>query len=128
MANNYLAKINSNPEVKKNIQLLNEPGILAEIVELNKELQNLDELLEDSIKLSNKQTLVELIDYVTTRMLDKFIPEYLAFVIQEEIDPDNAYVLCYHHLQPIEKIITVPSLKPYKKFFSLSPAPINLYD
>lgn len=118
-------KIYSHPAITTNFDYLQKTGIINIIEELKLEIKNLNEILKIGIEIFNKNSIQELVNYLTTIMLDKFVPTYLAFIIQEEFSPDKAYILCYNNLKPIESIIKIESIKPYKKFFELSPAAVS---
>lgn len=123
MKDDYLKEISSDSEIIAHYDLLNRIGIWSKIEKLSGEIHNLEELLEEAVNLFNKHTVQDLIEDIINRLLNKFIPSYMAFIIQEEFDPDSAYIVCYKNLKPIEKIINIKSLEPYKKFFALSPSP-----
>lgn len=117
--------INTNPELIKHYDLLNSIGIFSLIDDLKNEIRDLDELLEEGLKLFNKTTIEDLANYLTTRMLDKFVPSYLAFIFQDDFNPKTANILCYNNLQSIESPIAISSLLPYKNFFALSPSTVT---
>jgi diguanylate cyclase (GGDEF)-like protein len=121
----YLKKLNSNPGIITNYDLLKNIGILDEIQFLNDEIVSLEELLKKVYELFSIQSINELFDYVINLMIDKFIPSYIAFIMQDELDSFKTNVICYKNMQPIENIIKIESLEPYKKFFSLSPSTIR---
>jgi diguanylate cyclase (GGDEF)-like protein len=75
--------------------------------------------------LFSKYSVVELINYLTKKMLSKFIPSNLAFIIQEEEALGGANIICFKNMKPVENLIKIESLEPYKQFFSLSPATIK---
>lgn len=121
----YLKKITDDPRLVEYYDLFKEVGILEEIDNLNKGIRNLEELLDEAVFLFNKSSIPELVNYVSQKMLSKFIPSYLAFIIQEEDNCCGANIICYKNMKPIETMITIESIDPYKKFFSLSPATIK---
>jgi diguanylate cyclase (GGDEF)-like protein len=123
--NDKKPEIYSSPAVVENYDLLNQIGIWGELDSLNKRVGDLEELLTEAIELFSKHSIPELVTYVTTRMLDKFIPAWLAFVIQEQLDIPDVSIICYKNLQLVKPVISVSSLTPFKKFFSLSPASIR---
>ena len=112
-------------EIVQNYDFLKQTGILDEIQNFKNEIESLEELLEESVELFNKYTIIDLINYLTKKMLNKFIPSFLAFIIQDDIDPDVPNVICFNNMQQVDNLIQIDSLKPYRKFFMLSPASIN---
>jgi len=121
----FYKKISTNPDIINNFEYLKKIGIIDILQELNSEITNLNEVIKEAIELFNKDSINDLLDYITKQLLNKFIPSYLAFIIQEEFNPDNAYIICYNNLKLINNIIQLNSISPYKKFFSLSPTTIE---
>ncbi len=117
--------INVNPEIVKHYDLLKQIGILDEMLNLEKKNKLLEELLREALVLFNKHSVFELIDYVTQTLLYTIVPSQLAFVIQEEFSPDTARIICFQNLKPIDSIIAIPSLTPYRRYFAQMPAPIT---
>jgi diguanylate cyclase (GGDEF)-like protein len=121
----YLNRLNNDPRLIEYYDLLKDIGVLNEIEVLNKDIRNLEELLDEAVVLFSKYSVMELVEYLTKKMLSKFIPSYLAFVIKEDDASVSPNVICYKNMKQIENLITVESIDPYRKFFSLSPASIK---
>ena len=117
--------IDTNPKIIENYDLLKDIGILKEIDTLNNEIRNLEELLDEAIILFNQMSVFELVNYIAKKMLSKFIPNYLVFVIQDDESRCGANIICFKNLKEIDNIIDLESIEPYNKFFSLSPASIT---
>lgn len=118
-------KFNSDPRIIENYDLLKETGILDEIDNLNNDIRTLNELLEEAVVIFNKFSIDDLINYVSKKMLTKFIPTYLAFIIEKEDSINGVNIICFKNMQRIESMIKIDSLDQYKKFFVLSPASIK---
>jgi len=112
-------------EIVKNYDLLKESGILDQIQFYNKENRNLKDLLEESVELFNQHTIIDLVNYLTKKMLNKFLPSKLAFFIQKELAPDEAQVISFQNMQEVSSEIKIETLKPYRNFFMLSPTSIS---
>jgi diguanylate cyclase (GGDEF)-like protein len=108
-----------------NYDFLKKTGILDNIQNLENEGIILKEILEESVELFNQYTIVDLTNYLTKKMLNKFIPSHLIFIIQDEIDQDIPNVIYFENLQVRDNTIKIESLKPYRKFFMLSPTSIT---
>ncbi len=121
MEDDFLKEITSDSEIISHYDLLNRVGIWKKIEDLSNEIHNLEELLEEAVTLFNKHSISELIEEIISKLLNKFIPSYLVFILQEELDPDNAYIVTLKNLKPVDNIININSLVPYKKFFNLAP-------
>ncbi|MBN1798603.1 MAG: GGDEF domain-containing protein [Spirochaetales bacterium] len=118
MRKDYLQAINSNPDVIANYELLKRIGIWDQIVSLEKEVHAKDKLLEEVVQLFNQASLIGLITFITDRMLDRFVPSYLAFVLQEEGTGDKVHIICFRNLKRVKNLITIESIIPYRQFFS----------
>lgn len=122
---NFIEQHDADPRIVENYDLLKSIGILDEIDNLNNNIKDLEELLEEAVIIFNKYSINELVDYVSKKMLSKFIPSYLAFVIDEEDKLTGVNITCFKNMQHVESVIKLDSIEPYKKFFSLSPATIK---
>ena len=85
----------------------------------------LDEILSETLIFFNQHSVFDLLHYIAQKMLDKFVPMYLAFVVQEEFSPDEARILCFQNLKSVDNLITISSLTPYRTYFSQMPASIT---
>jgi diguanylate cyclase (GGDEF)-like protein len=122
---NYINKLNSDPRLIEHYDLLRDLGVLDEIEQLNVTIRNLEELLDEAVVLFSKYSVIELVNYLAKKMLSKFIPSYLAFVIKDDESAGTPNIICFKNMKQIENIIAIESIDPYRKFFSLSPASIK---
>src|SRR4030043_1466515 len=99
MNDKEIYKISTNPEIFKHYDLLKEIGVWDQLLNLANEIKLLEELLSEALNFFNKHSVLDLVNYVTQKMLDKFIPSYLAFIIQEEFSPDNVNIICFKNLK-----------------------------
>lgn len=120
-----LKKINTDPRIIENYDLLKEIGILDEFDNLNNNIRTLEELLEEAVVIFNKFSIDDLVNYVSKKMLTKFIPSNLTFIIEKEDDINNVNIISFKNMKRVESIIEIDSLDPYKKFFALSPTSIK---
>jgi len=122
--NNTLLSAN---EFIKNYDLLKKMGIWDHLEKFNKEINNLNELLNEALKIFKINSNADLIEYVSKILLNKFVPSYLAFIIQDELFIDRANIICYKNMKLVDSFFDIESIIPYRNFFSLSPAIIT-YD
>ncbi len=108
----------SSPDMEM-INKLNEAGITEQIQKLRTALRDKDLLLYDAVQIFEKNTIDDLVEYVITKFLDKFIPSYLVFYIQDYFHPEKINSICYTNMKRTDSPILVDSLKPYKKVFDL---------
>ncbi|MCG8571527.1 MAG: GGDEF domain-containing protein [Spirochaetes bacterium] len=125
MIHDKIGQLSTHPEIIANYDLLERTGVWKELSLFQDEVNLLNELLEEASKLFNIKTVNELIVYVGKKIQDKFIPSYLAFVIQDEFYSEKPNTTCFHKMERIENIIEIESFNPYKKIFSLSPTSIT---
>lgn len=111
--------------VLKNYSLLRDVGILDYIDRLQNQIKGLELLLNDAEAIFNKKDMVDLADYVMNQLLDRFVPSYLAFIIQEDYGSDQAEILCFKNMKPVEAPFALVSMEPYKRLFSLSPTTMD---
>jgi diguanylate cyclase (GGDEF)-like protein len=117
MQKDYLRALNSNPEIIANYDLLKKIGVWDQILNLEKQVQAKDKLLEEVVELFNQASLINLITYITGKMLDRFVPSYLAFILQEEGSLEKVHAICFRNLKRVKNIIDIPSIIPYRQFF-----------
>ncbi len=116
-------KLNSN--ILTNYELLSETGLLQYIEVLNHTIVDQNELLNEAVEIFNKKSVVELVNYITTKFLNKFVPETLTFIIQDEVNPDTVNIMKFMNLQPVESKLKIDNFNIYKDFFVLSPTSIT---
>ncbi len=113
--------LTSDASLVRHYAFLKEIGIIDRIEELKKSIEYKDELLNEAAEIFNKQSIPELIRYIPLRFLDKFVPGFLLFVTQEELDANHATIQCFKNLKPAESDVTIRSFLPYKQYFRLAP-------
>lgn len=121
MEKDLFKNIDLGKEILPHYNLLKDIGVLDYIESLKQEIENKEKLLDEFINLFNQTTVTELIDYLTTQMLNKLVPNNLVFVIQVEYTPDDSEIFQYNNLKRIDTDIKIPSLKPFKNYFSRYP-------
>ncbi|HOV15557.1 MAG TPA: GGDEF domain-containing protein, partial [Spirochaetota bacterium] len=114
-----------NNAIVSNYELLAENGLLEYIEKLNHTIVNKNELLYEAAEIFNKRSVLELVNYITDKFLNKFVPYTLTFVIQNDINPDVPEIITYMNMKQIENSISIENFGLYKKFFSLSPTSIS---
>ena len=117
-----------NQEIVTHFDLLKRIGVLDQIENLEQQIKSKDKLLEEVTELLSQTTRIDLINYVTTRMLSELVPMNLVFVIQSEYSMDEAEVICFSRLKRVNNTIHIDSIKPYRIFFSLYPEFVTFDD
>jgi diguanylate cyclase (GGDEF)-like protein len=121
MEKNILKNIESDKEIVAHYDLLKRIGLWNYIENMEYQIKNKERLLDEFIELFNQNSVVDLINYIVTKMLNKLVPSHLLFIIQEEYSMEKAEVLCFRNLKRVDDTIAIPTLKPYRLFFSLYP-------
>jgi diguanylate cyclase (GGDEF)-like protein len=121
MEKDFLKNIESDKEIVAHYDLLKRIGLWNHIENMEYQIESKERLLDEFIELFTQNSVVELINFIVTRMLNKLVPSHLVFVLQEEYSMEKVEVLCFKNLKRIDDTIIIPSLKPYRHFFSLFP-------
>ncbi len=121
MSHDYIKEFDNQEAVINNFNLLQELGVWDQLDKLNAKITDLEELIEEAGEIFNQQSINELVNNVTSKLQNKFIPSYLAIVIQEQIASDKASIICFQNMKRVDNMIDIESIEPYKHFFSLSP-------
>lgn len=115
-----------NPDVLKHFNLLNEIGILDTLDKYKRIIKTQEELLNETApEVFNKHTIEDLIDYITVKLLDKFIPSNLVFALRTGVHTDRMQTISYRNLKETECLIEIDTLKPYEDFFIQYPSTIS---
>ena len=118
-------KNEENPEIIANYDLLEKIGIINRLDSLNSEVRNLEELYLEGLEIFSKNSIPELVEYVTTRLLNKFVPSYLAFVLSDEERSNKPRIFCYKNMKLTENLLSIDSLEPFENFFLRYPSTIS---
>jgi diguanylate cyclase (GGDEF)-like protein len=105
--------------------LLKDLGVLAQVNELQSKLKDYEALLDDATAVFHLQDVGAITDYVAEKLLSRFVPSYLTFVLEDEIGSDKPRIICFHNMKPIDSPVEIPDLEPYRHFFSLSPLAVD---
>jgi len=118
----------SNPsEYLEQFKLLEKAGALDVLSDLRNENRELETLIDDATALFALTRVVDLIDYVIGRILDRFIPTHLVFLI-ESPRGDHLNVHYYHNMKPEDADFPLEYYVPLKDFFLESSKPTVFAD
>jgi diguanylate cyclase (GGDEF)-like protein len=113
----------------KHYEVLSKIGVWDELQNLASEIKLMEELFSQAIDIFNAESLQTLIDLVISRLLNKFIPSNLLFIID---DPASGLVhrLLYKNLVKSNDQVALPDLEIYREFFKANPHPVafSLFD
>jgi diguanylate cyclase (GGDEF)-like protein len=102
------------------LDFLESSGALDHLAELRKESRELDTLINDAAGLFALGEIEEMLAFVTTRLLDRFIPTNLVFLIEL---PDGGGIdqYCYRNMKPVESTFPTAYFRAFAEFFRDSP-------
>jgi diguanylate cyclase (GGDEF)-like protein len=105
------------------LNLLEKSGALEDIAALRKENRELDTLINDSAALFSLTEIEGMIDFVISRLLERFIPTHFMFVIEAPRGGGFSHY-SYRNLKKDERKFPIEYYPALKSFFTASPYPI----
>jgi diguanylate cyclase (GGDEF)-like protein len=106
-------------------QLLKDLGVLSQLDKLQTLLLDDEVLLDDAKTVFRLQDAGAITDYMAQKLLNRFVPSYLTFILEDEIGSEKPRIICFRNTKPIESPVEIPDLEPYRHFFSLSPQAVD---
>ncbi len=104
---------------------LDKTGALDDLAGLRKENRELDTLINDATALFGKANVAEMLEFVIARILERFIPMHLAFLIEPPQGGSiNQY--CYRNMEKSNDLVPEKCFKPLKSFFGDRTAPADI--
>ncbi|TFG62891.1 MAG: GGDEF domain-containing protein [Spirochaetales bacterium] len=105
--------------------LLSKLGVLQKLQNYERKVRDQQELLAEAAAIVNSRTVEELLEYTISRLNNKFIPEYLAFIMLDPHEAVKTKIYCYNNLKAIVPPVTIHSLEPFRTFFGKYPNPVS---
>jgi len=105
------------------LNLLEKSGALDDLAELRKENHELDTLINDAAALFALTEVEEMMNFVISRLLERFIPIHLVFVI-EKPRGDGFSQYSYRNLKKDDQEFPTEYYPALKDFFAAAPYPI----
>jgi len=106
---------------------LDKSGALEALEKLRKENRELDTLITDAACLFALKGVTEMMNFVISRLLDRFIPTRLVFLFESPHD-GRLSQFCFTNLKPSAPEFPEERYGPLKRFFLSSPYPIPYAD
>jgi diguanylate cyclase (GGDEF)-like protein len=106
---------------------LQRTGALEDLAVLRNENRVLDALINDAASLFTLNSIETMMDFVTARILEQFIPTHLAILI-EPPRGDELKQYCYVNLKPSAELMPASSYSRIKEHFHDSPYSIAYAD
>lgn len=102
------------------IDFLESSGALDHLSELRKESRELDSLINDAAGLFALSEIEEMIAFSTSRLLDRFIPTRLVFIIERN-DELGIETHCFKNMKPDGEAFPVQYMRHFREYFKASP-------
>lgn len=109
--------LTNNPLVLNNYDLLKKIGIFDYIENLKLESLNQKEILEEAYNIFRKESVDELVSFISKCLSDKFIPTDLVFILNEGITINKLKTYAYHNMNNQVVTSEMETLEPYESFF-----------
>lgn len=109
------------------INLLAKSGALNDLADLRRENHELDTLINDAAALFSLTEVEEMVNFVISRLLERFIPIHLVFVIEKQGGNDFTQY-SYRNLKKDEQQFPTEYYPVLKDFFEAAPYPIDFKD
>jgi diguanylate cyclase (GGDEF)-like protein len=100
-------------------------GVLTQVSELQAKVKDYEALLDDATAVFHLRDAEQITDYVAEKLLNRFVPSYLTFVLEDTVGSGSPKVICFHHMKLVESPFAIEDLEPYRHFFSLSPLAVD---
>ncbi|AFG36413.1 GGDEF domain-containing protein [Spirochaeta africana] len=96
---------------------LADSGLLGQLQEFQAKAHNYEELISQSLELFTKTSEMDLVGYLASCLVQRFIPSYLAVFLRDESDADNVSSICFQNLRPARCPIALDTIDPFRDFF-----------
>ncbi|MBN2626980.1 MAG: GGDEF domain-containing protein [Spirochaetales bacterium] len=110
-------EIARNPILVENFAMFRDVGILDYVDQQKREINNIDNLLEEAYELFRMESVDQIVDYVLWRLSDKFIPSSVYIILNEGIMVNKIKTIAFQSMQSVEKSLAIETLKPFEDFF-----------
>ncbi|MBN2651842.1 MAG: GGDEF domain-containing protein [Spirochaetales bacterium] len=116
-ADSIVANLYSHPDSLKHFELLDKLGVRQAVDTLASGMKDLEELQNQAVDIFSKESLDDVLKYVTDLLLQKFVPTYLVFVVRSSSSDLSPTVKSFKNLKSVPPILNVETLKPYNEFY-----------
>jgi len=103
-----------------NYDQLEKSGLFKRISNLDDEVKLYKKIVQESIDIINCDSVESLARMVSQILMDKFIPSFIGFVSQEDLDSNTVSTIFYKNLKPADAIIEVKSIARYNDIFKIT--------
>ena len=111
--------------ILQHYDLLEQIGVLDQIEELRADGRFQKEIIEEALSIFRETDVSKLIDYLISRILDRFVPNYLVFILRLQSHTNDLEVVSYRKLARVEDPVLIETLDPFVEFFERYPQPVS---
>lgn len=122
-----MADITASDEFLRHYDTLQKTGVLKQLNQQQHRIHELEELLSNAVEIFNQRSPDELVHFLISCIVDKFIPSHLAFFFHDHDADGMIKTLSFDNLRPGEPKVRLESLEEYRPFFSRYPNPIDYH-
>ena len=112
-------------KILQHYDLLEQIGVLEQINELRSDVRIQREIIEEALSIFRQNDVSGLIDFLISRILDRFVPTYLVFILQSQTTAEGLEVVSYRKLSRVEDPVLFETLEPFVDFFTQYPRPVS---
>lgn len=109
----------------QNYDALAQSGVLQKVELQQQKIHNLEQLLSQAVEIFNQQSPEELVQFLTSCIVDRFIPSHLAFYFYDHDAGKSIKTLSFDNLRPASPRVQLESLNEYRDFFDHYPNSID---
>lgn len=113
------------PEAVRHYELLESIGLIDHLNMCRRRIRDLEELLSDAVEIFNKQSSEDLVDYIISNIIDRFVPVYIQFTFRSRDQEERHRNICFENLQKTESPVPIKTLVPFEDFFNAYPGTIS---
>ena len=113
------------PELLKHYELLRSLGVWEYHEYLKNQIRDNDGLLDMSLEIFQKNSIEELLQYVTTHLLNKVIPSSMAYILFDEYTKEVGEAFFFQNMKLVPADIRLSGLSEIQQFFIQYPNPIQ---
>ncbi len=119
--------ISASEEFLKNYDILQKTGVLKQLNSQQHRIHELEELLSNAVEIFNQRSPEELVHFLISCIVDKFIPSHLAFFFYDHDGGEVIKSLSFNNLRQDTPRVSLESLEEYRTFFARYPNPIDFH-
>lgn len=110
-----------NQAILANYGLLSSSGILAYLDQLSESSRNFQKIIAAGKDILSQSGILKIVEQVAHAFNERLVPCSLTFVLESDVAANKPAILYFDNMSRVDAPFDIPSLEPYRFFFSLSP-------